>query len=153
MNKLNDIIRYDTLWNIEPVTKFACTRGWKVEFDFALHNTGSQHLCYTETLPPPSLPVGTEFAATLPAANMVSTVCTRFLLQRATHGLLLSSRTTPFLTRSASSHTWTRISMLWMHSFSAIDVLFIHPCCPTLVLEETSLTCFIVFTKSLDNLI
>lgn len=36
-----------------------CSQRVKVAwaFDFALHNTGSQHMCHTETLPPPSPPV------------------------------------------------------------------------------------------------
>lgn len=48
--------------------------------------------CYTKLCPPGVSP-----------ANMASAVCTRFLLQRSTHGFLFSSRTRPTFFRYFSN--------------------------------------------------
>lgn len=79
-----------TIPKCENGIKFLRLKAFKNIFHFTLPNSGSSW-CYTELVPPVMSPV-----------NMASAVCRRFLLQRSTHGFLLSSRAKPIFFRYVS---------------------------------------------------
>lgn len=76
----------------------------------------------------------------LRSVNMASAACARFLLQRSTHGFLLSSRTIPSLSRWAGLYLRIITNMIQIFTFSvSASGVVITSLLSALSLAETSL--------------